>query len=120
MAEAAADEIGQQTEIGKLGVARGAFELEIAGGNASDIEHRHRDFGAIEMATKLLVGPLPAQIPEPGLADRVVEIAIERDGATLGTQQRELGMRDWQRRTLRSCRHFEIGDGVDEAARGLN
>src|SRR6185437_5237760 len=92
--EAAADEIGHEAEIAQFGGTRGGvFELEISRGHAGRIEDGDFDVVALEARRELLVAPLPPLEPQPRLAHGVVEEAIERDGAALGAEQRQLRRR---------------------------
>ena len=80
-AEAAADELGQEPEIGELGIGRlAAVELGVARRNAVDPEHVHLHRRIADDLEELLVRQQQAHHPGPLLADRAIEIAVERDG----------------------------------------
>src|SRR5579875_4016279 len=77
-AEALADEIGDQPEIGELDLGiPAAIEFRIAGGRAGDIEYVDLDARVMDGLGEHGIVKGPSLVPEPRLTHRVVKVAIE-------------------------------------------
>ena len=95
-AEPPPDELRDQPEIGQLGLARiSRIELEVAGRNAADIQNENLGGVLGDLGSQGLVVEQPSLVPQPRRPDRLIEVAVERDGAVLRPDQGQLGV--WRR-----------------------
>src|SRR6516164_8691210 len=88
-AEAAADKLGDEPEIAELRLERrGGVELEKAGRHTAHVENEDLDRRFEDLRRERPVVEEAPFEPEPGLANGVVEVAVERDSAVFGPHQR--------------------------------
>src|SRR6202044_805379 len=78
-AEPLPDELGEKPEVGELDLALDApVELGVPGRDALHVEHEDLDRGVLEDRGERRGVEPSSLVPEPVLADRVVEVAVER------------------------------------------